>query len=181
MRRSNCSQVSFTGILAFDGYQSIESLLTRSSPSFSSSLLISNTTSACRTTLVVGMLISTSWLGIAGSSHPSASTVSCRPTRHRASCSAMDTIEFLRPDGLLLTPAFSWVAVIPPGATTIHVGGIDATTADGTLVGEGDIVAQTDQVLANLRVALEAAGASMQDLVSWQLFVVDGVDLTAGY
>ena len=71
--------------------------------------------------------------------------------------------------------------MIPPGATTIHVGGIDATTADGTLVGEGDIAAQTDQVLANLRVALEAAGASMQDLVSWQLFVVDGVDLTAGY
>jgi enamine deaminase RidA (YjgF/YER057c/UK114 family) len=93
----------------------------------------------------------------------------------------MDQIEFLRPEGLLLSPAFSWVAVIPPGATTIHVGGIDATTADGTLVGEGDIGAQTEQVLTNLRIALEAAGASMQDLVSWQLFVVDGVDLTEGY
>ena len=93
----------------------------------------------------------------------------------------MDQIEFLRPEGLLLSPAFSWVAVIPPGATTIHVGGIDATTADGTLVGEGDIGAQTEQVLTNLRIALEAAGTSMQDLVSWQLFVVDGVDLTEGY
>ena len=93
----------------------------------------------------------------------------------------MDQIEFLRPDGLMRSPAFSWVAVVPPGATTIHVGGLNATTADGTLVGEGDIGAQTEQVLDNLRVALEAAGASMQDLVSWQLFVVDGVDLTAGY
>src|SRR5947207_13910961 len=45
MRRSNYSQLGFTRILAFDGCQSIEPLLTRSSPSFSSSLLISHTTS----------------------------------------------------------------------------------------------------------------------------------------
>ena len=70
---------------------------------------------------------------------------------------------------------------MPPGATTIHIGGLNAVDADGNLVGDGDIAAQTEQVLANLRIALEAAGASMQDLVSWQLFVVDGVDLTAGY
>jgi enamine deaminase RidA (YjgF/YER057c/UK114 family) len=93
----------------------------------------------------------------------------------------MDQIEFLRPDGLLQSPAFSFVAVVPPGATTIHVGGLNAVDADGALVGDGDIAAQTEQVLANLRIALDAAGASMQDLVSWQLFVVEGVDLTAGY
>ena len=51
----------------------------------------------------------------------------------------MDEITFLRPDGLLHSPAFSWVAVVPPGATTIHVGGINATDADGNLVGEGSI------------------------------------------
>jgi enamine deaminase RidA (YjgF/YER057c/UK114 family) len=93
----------------------------------------------------------------------------------------MDQIEFLRPDGLLHSPAFSWVAVVPPGATTIHVGGINATDVDGNLVGGDDIGAQTTQVMANLGIALEAAGASMHDLVSLQLFVVDGVDLTAGY
>ena len=93
----------------------------------------------------------------------------------------MDEIEFLRPTGLLQSPAFSWVAVVPPGATTIHVGGINADDGRRHLVGDGDIAAQTEQVLANLRIALEAAGASMHDLVSWQLFVVDGVDLTAGY
>jgi len=93
----------------------------------------------------------------------------------------MDEITFLRPDGLLHSPAFSWVAVVPPGATTIHVGGINATTADGTIVGDGDIGAQTTQVMDNLRIALEAAGASLRDLVSLQLFLVDGIDLTAGY
>jgi enamine deaminase RidA (YjgF/YER057c/UK114 family) len=93
----------------------------------------------------------------------------------------MDEIEFLRPKGLLQSPAFSFVAVVPPGATTIHVGGLNSVDADGALVGGDDIGAQTEQVLANLRIALEAAGASMHDLVSWQLFVVAGVDLTAGY
>src|SRR3954463_6832654 len=93
----------------------------------------------------------------------------------------MDEIAFLRPDGLLHSPAFSWVAVVPPGATTIHVGGINATTADGTIVGDGDIGAQTTQVMDNLRIALEAADASLRDLVSLQLFLVDGIDLPAGY
>ena len=55
----------------------------------------------------------------------------------------MAEITFLRPVGLLHSPAFSWVAVVPPGATTIHVGGINATDADGNLVGGDDIAAQT--------------------------------------
>ena len=63
MSRSNCSQVSCLGFFAFDGDQSIVPLLTRSSPSFSLSLRISKTTSALRTTLVVGILISTSCFG----------------------------------------------------------------------------------------------------------------------
>jgi enamine deaminase RidA (YjgF/YER057c/UK114 family) len=92
----------------------------------------------------------------------------------------MDQITFLRPDGLLRSPAFSGVAVVPPRATTIHVGGINATDVDGNLVGD-DIGAQTTQVMDNLRIALEAAGASLHDLVSLQLFLVDGIDLTAGY
>jgi enamine deaminase RidA (YjgF/YER057c/UK114 family) len=92
----------------------------------------------------------------------------------------MADITFLRPDGLLKSPAFSWVAVVPPGATTLHVGGINATDVDGKLVGD-DVGAQTTQVMDNLRIALEAADASLRDLVSLQLFLVDGVDLTAGY
>src|ERR1044071_10433219 len=92
----------------------------------------------------------------------------------------MDEITFLRPDGLLRSPAFSWVAVVPPGATTIHVGGINATDADGNLVGD-DIGAQTTQVMDSLRVALEAADASLRDLVSLQLFLVEAIALPAGY
>lgn len=93
----------------------------------------------------------------------------------------MDTITLLRPEGLVRSPAFSHVAVVPPGATTIYIGGQNAVDATGTIVGGDDVGAQTAQVMKNLQTALAAAGATMSDVVSMTLFAVDGIDLTAGY
>ncbi|MEA2322572.1 MAG: 2-iminobutanoate/2-iminopropanoate deaminase, partial [Solirubrobacteraceae bacterium] len=44
---------------------------------------------------------------------------------------------------------------------------------DGEIVGEGDIVAQTRQVMENLRIALEAAGATFADVVKIVNYVTD--------
>lgn len=93
----------------------------------------------------------------------------------------MDTFKLLRPEGLVNSPAFSHVAVIAPGATTILVGGQNAVDANGALVGGDDVGAQTAQVMANLKTALAAAGAGMSDIVSLTLYAVHGIDLTAGY
>jgi enamine deaminase RidA (YjgF/YER057c/UK114 family) len=87
----------------------------------------------------------------------------------------------LRPEGLVHSPAFSHVAVVPPGATIVYVGGQNAVDSDGTLVGGDDVAAQTQQVMRNLHVALGAAGATVQDLVMMTVLVVDGVDLAAAY
>ncbi|HEX2284753.1 MAG TPA: RidA family protein, partial [Mycobacterium sp.] len=87
----------------------------------------------------------------------------------------------LRPEGLVQSPAFTHVAVVPPGARTIYIGGQNAVTGDGTLVGGDDVAAQTQQVMTNLHVALAAAGATVQDLVMMTVLVVDGVDLAAAY
>ena len=87
----------------------------------------------------------------------------------------------LRPEGLVQSPAFTHVAVVPPGMTTVYVGGQNAVTGDGTLVGEGDIAAQTRQVMANLRTALAAAGATVHDLVVVTVLLVDSSDVTAAY
>lgn len=87
----------------------------------------------------------------------------------------------LRPEGLVQSPAFSHVAVVPPGATTIYIGGQNAVTGDGTLVGGGDVAAQTQQVMTNLHVALAAAGATVHDLVMVTILLVEGVDLAAAY
>jgi enamine deaminase RidA (YjgF/YER057c/UK114 family) len=87
----------------------------------------------------------------------------------------------LRPEGLVRSPAFTHVAVVPPGATTIYIGGQNAVTGDGTLVGAGDAVAQTRQVMKNLHVALAAAGATVHDLVMITILLTEDVDLAAAY
>ena len=90
-------------------------------------------------------------------------------------------VEFLSPDGLPRNPAFSNVAVISGSVRTIYVGGQDAVDAEGNIVGIGDIAAQTEQVLRNLRTALAAAGAEPEHVVKWNVFIVEGEDIRAGY
>lgn len=54
------------------------------------------------------------------------------------------------------------------------------TTAmkDGALVGVGSAYAQTVQILANIRWALEEAGASLRDVVRYRVYLVDIHDWT---
>ncbi|MHA7288647.1 RidA family protein [Arthrobacter sp. MDT3-24] len=93
----------------------------------------------------------------------------------------MASIQRIRPQGLISSPAFSHVAIVPPGATTIYVGGQNAVDADGALVGEGDVAVQSARALENARTALAAAGATLGDVVQWTVLFVDGVDLAAAY
>lgn len=93
----------------------------------------------------------------------------------------MDQISLISPGGLVSSPAFSHVAVVPPGATTIYVGGQNAVDAAGNLVGGNDAAAQTQQVMANLGTALAAAGVGMAHLVSVTVLLVEGVDIGAAY
>lgn len=90
------------------------------------------------------------------------------------------SITLLRPAGLVQSPAFSHVAVIPPGATQILVGGQNGVDGEGRLVGD-DVVAQVEQTMANLGTALKAAGATTADLVSMTVLLVEGADIQAGY
>ena len=90
-------------------------------------------------------------------------------------------VELLSPDGLVQSPAFSHVAVVSGSVRTIYVGGQDAITAEGEIVGKGDIGAQTTQILANIETALAAAGAGLGDVVKWTVFVVEGQDVRQAF
>ena len=75
----------------------------------------------------------------------------------------MESIQRIRPEGLVHSPAFSHVAVVPPGATTIYVGGQNSVDATGALVGTDDVAAQSVRALTNATTALAAAGATIAD------------------
>lgn len=64
------------------------------------------------------------------------------------------SIKRLRQAGLVNTPAFSHVAVIPPGAKTTYVGGQNSVDADGALIGRDDVAAQSIRALENVKAAL---------------------------
>jgi enamine deaminase RidA (YjgF/YER057c/UK114 family) len=98
-----------------------------------------------------------------------------------AEASSDGRVEFLNPDGLPRNPAFSNVAVVSGTVRTIYIGGQDPVDADGGIVGIGDIASQTEQVLRNLRTALTAAGAGPENVVKWNVFIVDGQDFATGY
>ena len=55
----------------------------------------------------------------------------------------------------------------------MYVSGTTATDGSGGFVGVGDARAQTVQALGNLKVALEAAGADLADVVRTRIFLVN--------
>ena len=57
--------------------------------------------------------------------------------------------------------------------TQVYVAGTTATGADGSVVGPGDLYAQTKRALAIIEAALAEAGASMRDVVRTRMFVTD--------
>jgi enamine deaminase RidA (YjgF/YER057c/UK114 family) len=80
------------------------------------------------------------------------------------------TIERQNPPGLHTTPGYHHVTVAS-ASRTVYLAGQCPLTPDGTVV-EGDVLAQTDQVIANTAAALEFAGAAPSDVVRTVIYVV---------
>ena len=56
---------------------------------------------------------------------------------------------------------------------TIYVAGQVSFDEEGKLVGKGDVVSQTDRAYENLKRVLEAAGASISDIVVLYIYTMD--------
>lgn len=70
-------------------------------------------------------------------------------------------------------------AIAATGTLIFVAGQIPLDPATGAIVGETDVVEQTEQVIANLTAILESAGATLQDVVKTTVFLADMNDFAA--
>ena len=68
--------------------------------------------------------------------------------------------------------AFS-AGVEAPAGRTVYVSGQVSMDAEGNVVGEGDVEAQTQKVLENVVAVLESAGGNLDDVVKVTVFITD--------
>jgi reactive intermediate/imine deaminase len=82
--------------------------------------------------------------------------------------------EFISPETLIAPgPArYSHIAKVNHG-TIVYLSGQVPSDASGNLIGEGDFEAQVEQVFRNLKIAIEAAGGTMADIVKLTVYLCD--------
>lgn len=68
--------------------------------------------------------------------------------------------------------------ILTTGGRLLFLAGQTASDAAGQIVAPGNLVAQYEQVLRNLKTVVEAAGGKMQDIVKINIFVSNRDDYT---
>jgi enamine deaminase RidA (YjgF/YER057c/UK114 family) len=84
---------------------------------------------------------------------------------------------YVRPSGM--PPGNGYSHVVAGSGRLVVVSGQLPLDGDGSLVGRGDATAQLRQVFSNLRDALAAAGATLEQVVKLTVFLTDLADLSA--
>jgi enamine deaminase RidA (YjgF/YER057c/UK114 family) len=87
------------------------------------------------------------------------------------------SVQHVNPEGLHRNPAFTQAVVVSGPAKTIYIGGQNAVNAAGEIVGKGDIKAQAEQVFKNIEIILAACGATLEHIIKWNIYVVQGQDV----
>ena len=66
---------------------------------------------------------------------------------------------------------YAYAATAPSNARLIFLAGACPLNEDGSTAGVGDYAAQAEKAIQNMRLALEAAGASIEDVISTRVLV----------
>lgn len=84
----------------------------------------------------------------------------------------MTTHRYINPSTLAHPTGYTHV-VEATGARTVYISGQVALDPSGSIVGQGDMRAQAQQVFENLHSALQAVGGGFRDVVKLTYFIVD--------
>jgi 2-iminobutanoate/2-iminopropanoate deaminase len=99
-------------------------------------------------------------------------SLSAQTTDKKPSSPQSDQVRFINPPGLAQNPRFTQVVEITKGRTVLISGQV-AFDKDSKVVGKGDMRAQTTQVFDNLKAALDGVGATFNDVVKLNSYIVD--------
>jgi enamine deaminase RidA (YjgF/YER057c/UK114 family) len=83
--------------------------------------------------------------------------------------------EFISPKTLIPPAGYSHIAKVNRG-TIVYLAGQVSSDGSGKLIGEGNFEAQVEQVFHNLKIAVEAAGGTVADIVKLNIYLVAAVD-----
>ena len=78
--------------------------------------------------------------------------------------------QLIRADGLYPGAPYAYAAVAPPGSLVFTAGACPIDT-DGVVTAPGDYARQAEHAIANLIIALAAAGASLRDVLKTTVYV----------
>ena len=79
--------------------------------------------------------------------------------------------EFVSPSSLHSGAPYEYAALAPPGASLVFAAGACPLNDAGEVVGPGDYEVQARVAIDNLRVALEAAGSSLEQVLKSTVYV----------
>lgn len=92
-------------------------------------------------------------------------------------------VRLIRSPDLSDRAEYAYAASAPKDARLIFLAGACPLTADGTTAAPGDYAAQAARCIENLRLALTAAGATLEDVISTRVLVAssDQADLVSAW
>lgn len=81
------------------------------------------------------------------------------------------TVTLIRAPALSSVAEYAYAATAPADARLVFLAGSCPLDADGATVAVGDYAAQAGRCLDNMAVALEAVGATLEDVISTRILV----------
>jgi enamine deaminase RidA (YjgF/YER057c/UK114 family) len=81
----------------------------------------------------------------------------------------------INPPALARPRGFSH-GILVTGGRLLFLAGQTGSDAEGRIIAPGDLVAQYEQTLRNLKIVVEAAGGTMQDIAQITIFIRDRDD-----
>ncbi|MCX4832185.1 Rid family hydrolase [Streptomyces sp. NBC_00006] len=80
-------------------------------------------------------------------------------------------VTLIRSDALSDVAEYAYAATAPAEARLVFLAGSCPLDKDGSTVAVGDFAGQAAQCVANMRLALDAAGAGLEDVISTRVLV----------